>query len=254
MSLMNDPLLKKSNCQTVLFMLILCAVYFYIQISNNQKHKEEPVADKNEIYSLTLLSRAPEYSPDCSSELDSFNQTEAKESELKRKEVKKPALNNQVYKAFKTQRKVLPEKKEIIKKRSKSDVYSVEKKRKNDSKTLSKNDPQSQVNDGAMKKQAQLPKDSAKERERSVFSLLSFLQSKRKYPKNAIRHNIEGECVLRISINSNGIVEKSILEKESSYSVLNNECKRLSSIVTGFNVNAKSSMSVIVPVRFLLNE
>lgn len=252
---MNDPLLKKSNSQSVGLMLLLCAVCFIVLNLNQKQQKTESIVNKNTVYSLTLLSCEPQ------SKAQSSTPILPLESKIKPKDIQnadsvvnRPSETKKDHKTAKIQSKVWSSKKKVKNRSLKSDVGHGDESRVNDTKSIAESPTQNNTKSAPMEQDTKLSNEVALDKVNAVTALLAFLKSKRKYPKNARRHNIEGECVLRVSINSTGIVEKSILEKESSYSVLNNECKRLSSIVTGFNAKAKSSMSVIVPVRFVLNE
>ncbi|MGN1281455.1 MAG: TonB family protein [Succinivibrio sp.] len=215
-----------------------------------------------DVYSLTLLSVAGEKGsqsiPD-RSETDQNTSQSNIEPETKKTQNYQKAEADFQKKSYKKKEKSETVKDQIAHRKSETvkDTKKVSKNRNSD--RASEQAVKSLADSTDMAASARGPSaeksvDPDYEKEKAVSMLLAFLKSKKKYPKSARRHGIEGECVLRVHINGAGIVDKSSLEKESSYSVLNSECLRLSSVVIGFKSIARTPVSVIVPVRFVLND
>ncbi|MGN0902892.1 MAG: energy transducer TonB [Succinivibrio sp.] len=251
---MNDPLIKKSNYLTAGLLALLSAIFFLYLVTSEKAGAEAVNKSETSVYTLTLLN------VNRHSESVSDSAVTPKIEEVKKK--------------IETPQKDIPEQKSVKKKSPVNEKTKAETKKKVDKKvknksseqvkTASKNTESKETvqtasqntasDEAASSLKASAVKDSEAEKNRAVTALLKRLQEMKKYPTNARRHGIEGECSLKVEINSDGTVINGDLYKESSYSVLNRECLRLVNLVKGFNTRSKISLSVIVPVKFRLND
>ncbi|MGN0916401.1 MAG: energy transducer TonB [Succinivibrio sp.] len=251
---MNDPLIKKSNYLTAGLMVLLSAVFFLYLVTSEKAGAEAVNRSETSVYTLTLLNVKKQTVSTAGSEVSPKKEAVKNKDETPQKDipeqktVKKKSLVNEKTKA-ETKKKV--DKK--VKNKSSEQVKTASKKTesKETAQTASQNIASAEA---ASSLNAMPVKDSDSEKNKAVSALLKRLQEMKKYPTNARRHGIEGECSLKVEINSDGTVINGDLHKESSYSVLNRECLRLVNLVKGFNTRSKISLSVIVPVKFRLND
>ena len=85
--------------------------------------------------------------------------------------------------------------------------------------------------------------------------LLLRLSSLKRYPQRARRQGKEGQCVIALNISDSGVVISGSVKKSSSHLVLDAECERLISKITGFDTHEKQSRNVVlIPVNFHLED
>lgn len=85
--------------------------------------------------------------------------------------------------------------------------------------------------------------------------LLSKLSSIKRYPQRARRQGKEGQCVIALNISDSGVVLSGSVNKSSSHLVLDAECERLVSKITGFDTHERQSRNVVlIPVNFHLED
>ena len=81
--------------------------------------------------------------------------------------------------------------------------------------------------------------------------LLLRLSSLKRYPQRARRQGKEGQCVIALNISDLGVVISGSVKKSSSHLVLDAECERLISKITGFDTHEKQSRNVVlIPCEF----